>query len=368
MHRPHGMSESSLDTLTEMNNNHHEPPNTIISPIARMSFGDSITRVTAGESLSSSIFVNSAPYIPRRRPLSHDGRVTPEHSLPVAATISRSMITATPERTTGEMQTQSIPSGRFVPSRRPVPTIEEDSITLTGQNLQNRLHHPVPPTPTRLEQEITPTYIPQDLQIGNPPCPSILPSNRNSEPFTLAPPSADQMANLHRRVSSERRRSLSISTNGAYPAASAAQDHAVPPSPPRAAWGAAGVPGAVSFSKARNTPQGLFRSKSRGSQRSLGLSSSTPNLLAQRPPYGRLDTIESLDSAYGQQEHMHSRSHSMVQAMGLVDESAMDDEHRVVADPKALKKSQKKKRRVEQDYSDSLLDGRRKKQSKCIVM
>jgi hypothetical protein len=102
----------------------------------------------------------------------------------------------------------------------------------------------------------------------------------------------------------------------------------VPPSPPRAAWGAAGVPGSPSFNKnqqhiwaapntngnhAQTGSPGLDRAGSRrgGSYQhdprqqqppntalgpySAAHSNSTPDLL-QRPKYGRLDTIDSIAS------------------------------------------------------------------------
>jgi len=209
--------------------------------------------------------------------------------------------------------------------------VSSGSLTLSGANLQNRLNHPVPPTPRTPEREreqlqeqeqlqqhsVYMTTAPQTGPQGGGPSPT---PPAAGEGFVLAPPTADQIANLHRHVSQTRQRPISVLTSGAYLNSSAAGDFGpVPPSPPRGAWGAAGIPGSPSFNRAISTPNGLSRNNSRGSYRSSPAPSSTPNLQApptQRPQYGRLETIESISSTYGRGEPTRSRTHSVAHDQG----------------------------------------------------
>lgn len=284
---------------------------------------------------------NDASYFGQRRQLARDSRLQSpaDHRPNLSATITHPISPPTPEQSPGDL----IPSpSPILPS--PASSSSPKTITLSGSNLQNRLNHPVPPTPSNLQQELDQPYIPPTLQSGQPQPPS---RTTDAEFIILAPPTANQMANLHRRISQEglrnqppRRRPISVATtqplNTYHPSShSSAQDFAssrVPPSPPHAAWGAAGVPGSPNFTKthqqlwvppatngngvhAQNAgpavrgfkPRGVsyqFDPRQHQQQRSntaLGMyqtqqhSNSTPNLL-QRPRYGRLDTIESITS------------------------------------------------------------------------
>ena len=352
--RAPGMSESSLDTLAELTN--HQT----------FSQGGTLARTDTSSSIISPLSAGSSSLSPKRRPLSTDGRMTSDSYFSLRATISRPMSTSPIERPPQQSQQQQQqqplqqPQPPFAsqdrPTSSPVSPTDESStpVTLTGSNLQNRLNHPVPPPPTLRDQQLAPTYIPQKLQVGHPAPAALLPPNKDLEPFTLVPPTPNQLANLHRRVSSEtRRRPLSITTTPTreYYAPGRPDSHSeyrdfgsgpVPPSPPRAAWGAAGVPGSLPFTKAhrnvnsnssQNPTHGQIssidpRTGSRGSQRSIFHTSSTPNLLTQsaqqRPRYGRLDTIESIESVQTYSGHNHqarSQSHSLVQGMAPVGES-----------------------------------------------
>jgi hypothetical protein len=155
------------------------------------------------------------------------------------------------------------------------------------------------------------------------------------------------------------------------------------------------------------------RSGSRGSQRSVFHTSSTPNLITQseaqmRPHYGRLETIESIASVQTYRSHAqhpdHSRSQSVVQGMPLVGELPLpgslagagmlnhqfqtpDSSSMRTASPLGHfsagkeKKTKKKRRRAERNASDmstqddfetaknsAYRGSKEKKGSKCLVM
>lgn len=233
------------------------------------------------------------------RPVSNEGRISPyQQHTPVSQRLQTSdrpsPITVTPS-----VQTSY--------DGAPAPTHSaSNSLTLTGANLQARLNQPVPPTPTslqRMSQAYDDRSQPVSQQFAPPPANQVEPS------YAVPTPTNDQIANLNRRISQTTRKPVaSIVTNGAPYTNGARRDlnggPGVPPSPPAGAWGAAGVPGSPSFNKAISTPNGLMRSNSRGSGRSIPVSNSTPNLHAAppvragRPGMGRLETIDSVASAY----------------------------------------------------------------------
>lgn len=200
--------------------------------------------------------------------------------------------------------------------------------TLSGANLQARLNHPVPPIPPTLEQMRLPQEPASQTTQSNPTDQySAREPNALDIHHSIAGPTPDQMANLNRRFSQSTRKPLPlISTNGDVSGSQIAAARnpsggsGVPPSAPRAAWGAAGVPGSPSFNKATNVPDTLSRSSSRGSGRSIPFSASTPNLhsatggYTERPRIGRLDTIESVSSSYGPGEP-GSRPHIVTNGM-----------------------------------------------------
>ena len=322
----------------------------------------------------------------------------------------------------------------------PASSSSPKTITLSGSNLQNRLNHPVPPTPSSLQQEMDQPYIPPTLQSGQaPPPPTLLPQKKDNEPFVLAGPTADQMANLRRRMSQEgmrgqaqRRRPLSVATsqppNGnRLPLQTDSQDFVRgPPSPPRAAWGAAGVPGSPSFNKnqqqiwspatngnhAQSAGPGVdwggsrrgvsYQYDPRQHQRAntvLGMyqtqhSNSTPNLL-QRPKYGRLDTIESITSerpasrdpphdpftrpniVLGQHSNSEPDPHNLTitgQQAGIamrMYDGVDYDSRRGLGRGLTRKEKKKKKKRDAADGEWSLNNGPGKKEKegrKCVVM
>lgn len=281
-----------------------------------------------------------------------------ELSLSLRPTMTHPMSPPTPDQPSWlpeQAQQQQQP-----PSPLPTPPSvgrSENRLSLTGANLQNRLNHPVPPVPQdetparRYEtapvssrghsppQQHTaqfparsspPQQYPQQQQRYSPqPVYSGVTAGAYAQNtgHSLAPgtPTAEQMARLNKRQSLTPNTHPSPLQPGHRPMGSATHDFApIPPSPrqqanpPRGAWGAAGVPGSPSFHRAIAMPNGLSRSSSRGSQRSIGASRSTPNLLApsayhihnashgSRPSYQRLDTINSVGSV------VHERSHSMV--------------------------------------------------------
>lgn len=260
-------------------------------------------------------------------------------------TITHPLSPPTPER---EQQYDLTP-----PARLDVPKPSSaGSVTLTGSNLQNRLMHPTPPTPnSRMDHSATAQR------------------NDGRDAFAFSGPTSDQMANLERRMSGERRRPPQINTSSPRPSSSRDQ---VPPSPPRAAWGAAGVPGSPSFNKAQRSPNGLSRPESRGSGRAIQMSASTPNLLApQRPKYGRLDTIDSVGS-----HHTDGGLPSRPRANSVADhipspvvEGFGAEERRAGTDPPfEPKKKRGKRRKGDDERSQMGFEGVKKSGRKCIVM
>ncbi|KIW99813.1 uncharacterized protein Z518_10741 [Rhinocladiella mackenziei CBS 650.93] len=254
------------------------------------------------------------------RPVSHEGRASPFHT-PV------SQRHPTPDRTSPSNLNPPAPNLSDAPANIPASQKRSSagSLTLTGANLQARLNHPVPPTPTTLEQMRMSQYEPPSQPVApHSAAPPPTQASVAGAPYSFVSPTADQMANLNRRVSQTSRKPVApISTNGAiYQNPGSAPCNfsggsGVPPSPPRGAWGAAGVPGSPSFNKAIALPNGLSRNNSRGSGRSIPVSTSTPNLhvaaavYPPRPKMGRLDTIDSVPGSYGPGEP-GSRSHNAV--------------------------------------------------------
>jgi hypothetical protein len=338
--RPRGLSESSLDTLTELTNHQTFSPDGTLS------------RADTSSPIVNPLSISSAQFSPKRRAVSTDGRITSDSYFSLHATVSRPMPTSPAERTPQQFQQQQplqqpqpVFTSQAGPSRSPISLVDNHTppVTLTGSNLQNRLNHPVPPPPSLFDQQLAPTYIPPKLQVGNSSPVTLLPSNKDLEPFTMAPPTPDQVASLHRRVSSEtHNRPLSIAATptreyyatGRPDSRSGPRNYnvgPVPPSPPRAAWGAAGIPGSLPFTKAHRIPNSNSqthtrpqdvsvdtRTGSRGSQLSIFHSSSSPNLFTQsaqqiRPQYGRLETIDSVRSVQTYQRHAHNQERIQTQ-------------------------------------------------------
>ncbi|EXJ55117.1 hypothetical protein A1O7_08042 [Cladophialophora yegresii CBS 114405] len=252
------------------------------------------------------------------RPVSHEGRISPYQQTAVSQRLQN------PDHSTPANLTQ--PShNAFNAAQTQQPS--SSSVTLTGPNLQARLQQPVPPTPPSFQHM---SHVYDDTSLPNAQQFAALPGTQ-AGPYGVAPPTADQMANLNRRMSNTTRKPVApITTNGAPYSNSARRDlsggSGVPPSPPPGAWGAAGVPGSPSFNQAINAPNGLTRDNSRGSGRSIPISASTPNLhaapsaRAQRPGMGRLDTIDSISSSYGPGEPA-PRSLSITQPLSQLPQS-----------------------------------------------
>ncbi|OQV05586.1 hypothetical protein CLAIMM_10304 [Cladophialophora immunda] len=269
----------------------------------------------------SQIASANAPFAPSAsgdssRPVSHEGRASPYQQTPV------SQRPHTSDRPSALNPPQHVPN--FSDAALTHKPSSSGSVTLTGANLQARLNHPVPPTPTSLDQMHVPRTNEPAIQPVTQQA-TVSPTIQANGSYSIVPPTADQMANLNRRISQTARKPVPpIATHGSIhpnaPARDLGGSPGVPPSPPRGAWGAAGVPGSPSFNKAINVPNGLMRNNSKGSGRSIPISSSTPNLhaappvQAQRPRMGRLDTIDSVSSSYGPGEP-GSRSHSIAQGM-----------------------------------------------------
>lgn len=291
-------------------------------------------------------------------PAGTPNRPSPEETAPVmAARMSQPISPPTPHGTHG------IPVLFPPPEMEPPKPSSAGGLTLTGANLQNRLNHPVPPTPP------PPGSRDQQRSVSAPF------SQAQSAGFGFAGPTPDQMSNLERRVSQNQihRRPLDPRTNG-----TGQQLAPVPPSPPRGAWGAAGVPGSPSFNRAITTPNGLSRSGSRGSNISIPTSSSTPNLHAgMRPKYGRLDTIESMGSQADAQGPIRMRAHSVEEAIpSPVREhfTGLYDERRTGTDPPTFVPRPKKKKKAKsegwsgQSEAGTSQGPGKKRGSRCVVM
>lgn len=233
----------------------------------------------------------------------------------------------------------------------------DNRLSLTGANLQNRLNQPVPPVPP--DQSSVSSYRPTQAMAGPPLAVPYYSSPRPVSEYNVAPhtPTPEQLARLNRRSHSPG--PPQFQSGYAPHQRTASRDFgAVPPSPPPGAWGAAGVPGSPSFNRAIATPNGLLRNNSRGSNRSISASRSTPNLLlpphSPRPNYQRLDTINSVNSAIVPLEH--ERSHSVT---GNEHMTYGHENRRVVTDP-ALAEQNKKGKKKKKDGEKG---GRR-----CVVM
>ena len=300
---------------------------------------------------------NPEQYSMLSRPSTHEGFPPVEApAFDLRPTITHPISPPTPDRDIH----QQLPSPILQHSNLP-----PGSMTLTGANLANRLNHPVPPVPVSPEQQ------PANLQQNTKSAPR--PAIANGFGHAPPKPSADQMSNLQRRVSLTRERPLSVVTNGAHPPGSPSPGGfgPVPPSPPRAAWGAAGVPGSPSFNKARQAPNGLSRNGSRGSNRSIPISYSTPNLhVAQRPIYGRLDTIDSIGSTHGDGPS-RQRAGSVANSFSSPVREYLSADHNSgsMVDPMFQVKPKKKKgKKAKRDDERSQLGGEKKKGSRCSVM
>lgn len=291
----------------------------------------------------------------------HEGPMSgsEQGSIPLRPTITHPISPPTPDR----LVDPGLPSP-VMNSSRPLSA----SITLTGANLANRLNHPVPPVPGQTQRHFT---------IASPTAPNNSESALQAQPsqtpttdaYGFVLPTADQMSNLHRRMSEQREQPLAVTTNGVSPPGSAPRT--IAPSPPRGAWGAAGVPGSPSFNKAQRSPHGISRNNSRGSQRSIPTSHSTPNLHgAQRPPYGRLDTIESIGSAPGD-TYVRPRSGSVAHDIPTpIQEQFVQTQpmgRRIQTEP-ASEQKKKKSKKSKKDEDRSQSGGKEKKGSRCTVM
>ncbi|KAI9853220.1 MAG: hypothetical protein M1830_006707, partial [Pleopsidium flavum] len=170
-------------------------------------------------------------------------------------------------------------------------------LTLSGSNLQQRLNYPVPPTPTSqpLDSSLS-TSLPERGE-ALPLAVSLPPPTDLHVPVL---PSAEQIVNLQNRYSRAQSRPMSRPVPVSYHRSSGYSA----PTPPHAALGAAGGSTSLSGDPTLAPARTLSRSNSRGSTRSISLS--TPN--SQRPDYRRLDTIQSITSHISQ--HVHSRSAS----------------------------------------------------------
>ena len=301
-------------------------------------------------------YANLDQYSMPSRPSTHEGppRVeAPDFAL--RPTITHPISPPTPERD----MSQELPSPMIQPTNA-----QAGSITLTGANLTNRLNHPVPPVPNQSHQQHGTDIFPQSTRTATQPA--------GGEGFGFAPPTptADQMSNLHRRMSQTQQRPLSVVTNGAYPPGSASRGFGpVPPSPPRAAWGAAGVPGSPSFNKARQSPNGLSRNNSRGSGRSIPTSHSTPNLhAAHRPKYGRMETIDSVGSAHGDgPSRQRAGSVAADIPTPIREQFSPGHDPRIVPDH-TFEPKKKKGKKAKRDEDRSQSGGKEKKGSRCVVM
>ena len=101
------------------------------------------------------------------------------------------------------------------------------------------------------------------------------------------------------------------------------------------------------------------------------MSASTPNLHAQqRPKYGRLDTIESIGSAQGHGEGpVRSRAQSLADVIPATVREHVQSGMRNVTDPVYEgRKKRGKRKKGEDERSQTGAEGKQKKGSRCIVM
>lgn len=294
---------------------------------------------------------NANAYFSGRRPQTHDG---------IPPTVN---VTSQPPAARPTVPLNVIRQALAQEDEPPANVVNkplENGVSLTGANLQNRLNHPVPPVPDN--ESPASTYGPGPVQPGavQQNYGTLPPSSNN---YVVAPstPSAEQIARLNRRSQSPLPAALQVGP--VQRPGTATQDFgAVPPSPPRAAWGAAGVAGSPSFNRAMAAPNGLVRNNSRGSERSIGGSRSTPNLLhTPRPSYNRLDTINSVNSAVVPLENHYSHGRPNDQILFTQEgRRTLTDPAETVVDKKG-KKGKKRK-------DEGSLPGEKRKGMKCVVM
>lgn len=246
------------------------------------------------------------------RPQSHDGRPSPFQT-PVSQ-----------RHQTGDRAHPS-PPNLDRPSQAPIEgsvtaqqqqaqnRLSNSSITLTGSNLQARLNHPVPPTPTTLDH-MRSSQDGQHRPQGSPssgPMPPRTQVITAGGPYGLGLGPADQMTHMARHHSQAQRKPVphTVTNGGAY------ADQNIPTrdfsggsmgqnASGNNGWIAPGGLAPPSFNKPLNIPNGDMRHGSRGgSGGSIPMSSSTPDLLAtmhhQRPTAGRLDTLENMQGSSG---------------------------------------------------------------------
>lgn len=282
---------------------------------------------------------------------------SPEEPHPImAATISHPL---SPPHPISPPTQQAAPPIMYAPPQLAPSQPSAGGLTLTGSNLQNRLNHPVPPTPpgTRDQHRSVSAPLSQSQAAG----------------FGFSGPTPYQLSNLERPVSQTQRWPLNNLTNGNVHTLAP-----MTPPPPPGAWGATGVPGSPSFHRAIATPNGqLNRSGSRGSNVSIPTSSSTPNLHAGgRPMYDRMDTIKSEG---GEQPHypgpLRMRAHSVEEAIpSPVREQlgGLYQERRTGTDPPSFVPRPKKKKKARSEgwsgQSEAGTSQGKKRTSRCIVM
>ncbi|KAK5939298.1 hypothetical protein PMZ80_008602 [Knufia obscura] len=346
--RPDGIPEESAE---HMGNN----MNGRIPPTTQSGYASNNVTSPAG---------NADAYFSGRRPLTQDG-ISPEGNLVLRPTMTHPMSPPTPDH----------PAWLPEQDQPPMPTPpglirNQNRVSLSGADLQNRLKQPVPPVPQ--DESPASPYGPSHNHVPfvQPTYNQVATNDHRYSNHTMSTtPTAEQMARLSRRQSP-----LPTPLQAGPPGGGFSHSHrntashdfgSVPPSPPRAAWGAAGVPGSPSF----NRP---FASHSRNNSRgsnigSVGASRSTPNLLAPmqgqevyghspRPSYGRLDTINSVNSAMLPHERAHSVAGGSINFHG----------GRIVTDP-ALAIDGKKGRKNKKRRDDGSTIGE-KKGRRCIVM
>lgn len=254
-------------------------------------------------------FVVPAPPVSREsssRPVSHDGRPSPFQT-PVSQrhqTVDR----AHPSPPNLDRPSPTTLEGPVASQQQQAQNrLSNSSITLSGANLQARLNHPVPPTPTTLEQMRSS----QDGQhrhqgsqsSGRIPPPTQVPGGA---PYGLGSGPADQINNVTHHPSQAQRNPLphNVTNGGFY------TDHNIPTrdfsagsmgqnAPMNSGWTAPSGLTPHSFKIPPNLPNGDIRHGSRGSggPGPIPMSSSTPDLLAgmnhQRSP------IENMQNSSG---------------------------------------------------------------------
>ena len=261
------------------------------------------------------------------RPVSHDGRPSPFQT-PVSQR-HQAVDRAHPSPPNLDRPSPTSLDGPVGSQQHQIQNrLSNSSITLSGANLQARLNHPVPPTPTTLEQmrsSLDGQHRHQGSQSsGRIPPPTQIPGG-GSYGLSSNPP--DQMNNVAGHPSQAQGKPLPQNmTNGGFYADSnmPTRDFSGGAMAPNASmnngWAAPGGLGPQSLKIPPNLSNGDIRHGSRGSggPGHIPMSSSTPDLLAgmhqQRSP---IETVQNAPGRVDPRAYANSPGYAVPAAQGM---------------------------------------------------